>query len=346
MSQTGHAEHVDHGDGRMPIYGLKPCIIAGSASRALAARVAGYGHIDRIGAQITRFADSEVHIRLEESVRGRDAYIIQSTSEPANENLMELLILLDTLRRASAGRITAITPYYGYARQDRKSTGREPITAKLVANLITTAGADRVLALDLHSPAIQGFFDIGMDHTTAIKLLAADLKPRLPANSVIVSPDTGGVKRADQFVRALGLPLAIMHKRREGEDEVEIAAVIGDVAGCTPVIVDDIIATGGTIRKAVEALLKAGARPDARVVATHGVFCGDAARNLSHPAITEITVTDTIEPRESVAAMLPNLRVVGIGHLLADCVMRLHTGLSLSELFSLGGVPAGDAPPV
>lgn len=339
ISHTGHAGRAEQGDGRIPIYGMPPCIIAGSASYELARRVAEYGEIEQIGAKLTRFADSEIHIKLEQSVRGRDAYVIQSTSEPANENLMELLILLDTLRRASAGRITAITPYYGYARQDRKSTGREPITAKLVANLITTAGADRILALDLHSPAIQGFFDIGMDHSTAAKLLAADLKPRLPTNSVIVSPDTGGVKRADQFVKALGLPLAILHKRRASEESVEMAAVIGDVAGCVPVIVDDIIATGGTIRKAVETLVAAGALPDARVVATHGVFAGDAARNLTHPAISEVVVTDTIEPRPEVVRALPNLRVVGIGHLLADCVNRLHTGLSLSELFSFGGVP-------
>jgi ribose-phosphate pyrophosphokinase len=339
MLQAGHAEHTEHADGRIPIYGLPPCIIAGSASYALAGRISEYGNIERIGAKLTRFADSEIHIKLEESVRGRDAYVIQSTSEPSNENLMELLILLDTLRRASAGRITAITPYYGYARQDRKSTGREPITAKLVANLIATAGADRVLALDLHSPAIQGFFDIGMDHSTAAMLLAANLAPRLPANSVIVSPDTGGVKRADQFVKVLGLPLAILHKRRATAGSVEIAAVIGDVAGCTPVIVDDIIATGGTIRKAVETLLEAGALPDARVVATHGVFCGDVVRNLSHPGIREILVTDTIAPRPEVVNALPNLRIVGIGRLLADCVNRLHTGLSLSELFAIGGAP-------
>lgn len=339
ISQVGHAERLEHADGHIPIYGMPPCIIAGSASAELAARVAEHGQIERIGAKLTRFADSEIHIKLEESVRGRDAYVIQSTSEPANENLMELLILLDTLRRASAGRITAITPYYGYARQDRKSTGREPITAKLVANLITTAGADRVLALDLHSPAIQGFFDIGMDHSTATMLLAEHLRARLPTNSVIVSPDTGGVKRADQFVRALGLPLAILHKRRQAEDEVEIAAVIGDVAGCTPVIVDDIIATGGTIRKAVEALMAAGALPNAYVVATHGVFCGDAVVNLSHPAISEITVTDTIAQRPEVLSALPSLKIVSVARLLADCVNRLHTGLSLSELFSFSGAP-------
>lgn len=342
MSHTGRAERIERADDRSPVYGEPPCVIAGSASYALASRVAAYGGIQQIGAKLTRFPDSEIHIRLEESVRGRDAYVIQSTSDPTNEHLMELLILLDTLRRASAGRITAITPYYAYARQDRKSTGREPITAKLVANLITTAGADRVLALDLHSPAIQGFFDIGMDHSTAINLLAADLKPRLPANSVIVSPDTGGVKRADQFVQALGLPLAIMHKRRASEDSVEMVAVIGDVAGCAPVIVDDIIATGGTIRKAVETLLEAGALPEVRVVATHGVFCGDAVRTLKHPAIREIAVTDTIEPRPEVLAGLPNLRVVGIGRLLADCVDRLHKGHSLSELFSLGRMVSSD----
>ena len=341
-AQNNKGDQVERGDGRIPIYGMPPCIVAGSASNKLARRVTEYGGIEWIGAILTRFADSEIHIKLEASVRGRDAYVIQSTCEPANENLMELLILIDTLRRASAGRITAITPYYGYARQDRKSTGREPITAKLVANLIATAGADRILALDLHSPAIQGFFDIGMDHSTALNLLADDLKPRLPANSVIVSPDTGGVKRADQFVRALGLPLAILHKRRASEESVEIAAVIGDVSGCVPVIVDDIIATGGTIRKTVETLLAAGALPDARVVATHGVFAGDAVRKLTHPAIKEIVVTDTIEPRPEVVSGLPNLRVVGIGRLLADCVNRLHSGLSLSELFSLAGRPAAD----
>ncbi len=316
-----------------------PCLIAGSASRRLAQRIGELSGYAQVGVELRRFPDTEMHVRLAESVRGHDAFVIQSTCAPVNENLTELLILLDTLSRASAGRITAIIPYYGYARQDRKSTGREPITAKLVANLISAAGADRVLAIDLHSPAIQGFFDIGMDHPTAIPLLANALRGTIPPNSVIVSPDTGGVKRADFYASQLNLPIAILHKRRESGDSVEIAAVIGDVRGRAPIIVDDIIATGATIWEAVETLLRAGAQPDVRVVATHGVFAGDAARRLNHPAIKQVIVTDSIEtPLETVAA-LPTLEIVSIAQLLSDAIFRLHTGLSLSALFNVHGAP-------
>jgi len=317
-----------------------PCLISGMAMQELAAKVAQKAQIPLLDRRVERFPDSEMYVRLGESVRGRDAYIIQSTCAPVNDNLIELLILLDTLRRASAGRITAIIPYYGYARQDRKSSGREPITAKLVANLIAAAGANRVLAIDLHSPAIQGFFDIGMDHPTAIPLLADYLHAHTPRDSVIVSPDTGGVKRADSYAHLLGLPIAILHKRRRTADQVEIAAVIGDVRDKTPIIVDDIISTGGTIRQAVDTLLEAGARPDVRVVATHGVFAGDVARKLNHPAITEIVVTDTIPTRPEIAVALPTLRVVTVADLLASAIYRLHNGLSLSALFS------ADAPPI
>ncbi|HEX8981271.1 MAG TPA: ribose-phosphate pyrophosphokinase [Ktedonobacterales bacterium] len=316
-----------------------PCVLAGSASIHLAQRVASEHGFSQVGVELTRFPDSEMHIRLRESVRGHDAYIIQSTSAPVNENLAELLILIDTLSRASAGRITAIIPYYGYARQDRKSTGREPITAKLVANLISAAGANRVLSIDLHSPAIQGFFDIGMDHPTAIPLLANALRGKIPAQSVIVSPDTGGVKRADFFASLLDLPIAILHKRRADGENVEIAAVIGDVRDRTPIIVDDIIATGGTILEAVETLLKAGARPDARVVATHGVFAGAAAQRLTHPAIKQVLVTDSIELPPGVREQLPTLEVVSIAKLLGDAIYRLHNGLSLSALFNVSGIP-------
>lgn len=316
-----------------------PVIIAGSASRHLAQRIAERGGFTQIGVELTRFPDSEMHVRLAESVRGHDAFVIQSTSAPVNENLVELLIILDTLNRASAGRITAIMPYYGYARQDRKSTGREPITAKLVANLISAAGANRVLAIDLHSPAIQGFFDIGMDHPTAIPLLANALRGKIPQDSVIVSPDTGGVKRADFFANLLNLPIAILHKRRADGENVEIAAVIGDVRGRTPIIVDDIIATGGTLLEAVETLLRAGARPDVRVVATHGVFAGSAAQKLDHPAITQIVVTDSIETPEGLIDALPTLEVVSIDKLLGDAIYRLHNGLSLSALFAVNGLP-------
>src|SRR5262249_8683712 len=208
--------------------------------------------------------DGELYVRFEESVRGRDAYVIQPTCTPVNENLFELLLLIDTLRRASASRVTAIIPYYGYARQDRKFTGRDPISAKLVANLITAAGATRVLAIDLHSPAIQSFFDIGMDHLSAIQLLADDLKPRIPPESVIVSPDTGGVKRADTYAKLLGLPIAILHKRRASASEVEVAAVIGGIRGKGPDIGDGMITQGGTISKEVETLAPEGGGSEGR----------------------------------------------------------------------------------
>jgi ribose-phosphate pyrophosphokinase len=235
--------------------------------------------------------------------------------------------------------VTAIIPYYGYARQDRKFTGRDPISAKLVANLITAAGATRVLAIDLHSPAIQSFFDIGMDHLSAIQLLADDLKPRIPPDSVIVSPDTGGVKRADTYARLLGLPIAILHKRRTSASEVEVAAVIGDIRGKCPIIVDDMITTGGTIRKAVDTLARESGRSEVRVVATHGVLAGDAAHLLQHPAIAEILVTDTVPIAPHVRLALPQLRVVSVAGLLADAILRLHNGRSLSALFTREGAP-------
>jgi ribose-phosphate pyrophosphokinase len=320
-------------------FSAPPCLIAGSASRHLAQRIAELGGFAQVGVELTRFPDTEMHVRLVESVRGHDAFIIQSTCAPVNEHLVELLILIDTLSRASAGRITAIIPYYGYARQDRKSTGREPITAKLVANLISAAGANRVLAIDLHSPAIQGFFDIGMDHPTAIPLLANALRGKIPPDSVIVSPDTGGVKRADFFASQLQLPIAILHKRRADGDNVKIAAVIGDVRDRTPIIVDDIIATGGTLLEAVETLLRAGARSDVRVAATHGVFAGNAAQRLAHPAIKQIVVTDSIEIPAGLCEALPTLEVVSIAQLLGDAIYRLHNGLSLSALFNVNGIP-------
>jgi ribose-phosphate pyrophosphokinase len=316
-----------------------PCIISGSANELLAQEIARRLGTPLLDRRIERFPDGETYVRLASSVRGRDAYIIQSTCAPVNESLFELLLLLDTLRRASAGRLTAIVPYYGYARQDRKFTGREPITAKLVANLLAASGANRIVAVDLHSPAIQGFFDIGMDHLTAIPLLVEYLAARIPPESVIVSPDTGGVKRADLYARLLHLPIAILHKRRASAREVEMAAVIGDIRGKSPIIVDDIIATGGTIAQAVETLVRAGARPDVRIVATHGVLAGEAVTMLRHPSIAEIIVTDTVPIPERVRAALPALRVVTVADLLANAIRRLHSGLSLSELFARDAAP-------
>jgi ribose-phosphate pyrophosphokinase len=316
-----------------------PYLLAGSASPELGGDVSRLLGIPLLERRIDRFPDGETYVQLGQSVRGRDAYVLQSTSAPVNDNLFELLLLLDTLRRASAARITAIVPYYGYARQDRKSTGREPITAKLVANLIAAAGANRLVSIDLHSPAIQGFFDIGMDHLTAVPLLAEYLRDRIPPESILVSPDTGGVKRADFFARLLNLPIAILHKRRASAREVAIAAVIGDVRGKSPIIVDDIVATGGTIRQAVDTLVREGARPDVYVVATHGVLVGEAANALDHPAIRQVVVTDTIAIPAATRHAIPHLHVVSVAELIAAAIRRLHTGQSLSELFSKEGAP-------
>src|SRR5262249_14798449 len=271
-----------------------PALVAGSANLPLTEEISRRLHVPLLTRRIERFPDGEMYVRFEASVRGHDAYVIQPTCTPVNDNLFELLLLTDTLRRASASRVTAIIPSYGYPRQDRKFTGRDPITAKLVANLITAAGASRVLAVDLHSPAIQGFFDIGMDHLSAIPLLADDLKPRLPPESVVVSPHTRGGQRAGLYTPPPRPPLPLPHQRRANANEVEMAAVIGDIRGKCPIIVDDMISTGVTIRKAVDTLVRESGRTEVRVVATHAVLAGDAPRLLQHPALVEILVTDTI----------------------------------------------------
>lgn len=308
-------------------------LFSGSANPDLAQGVADSLGMALAERRITRFPDGEVHLQIRESVRGRDAFIIQSTCPPVNEHLMELFIMLDTLHRAAAARVTAIIPYYGYSRQDRKVVGREPITAKLVANLIASAGASRVLCIDLHSPAIQGFFEIGMDHLTAVYALARHIRHLNLKDCVIVSPDTGGVKRADTYASLLDLPLAILHKRRENADNVEIAAVIGDVQGKRPIVVDDIISTGGTLRRAADALINAGALPDITVAATHAVMAGNAMQQLDHPAIKRVIVSDTIPISLEKRRELPTLQIVSLAPMLAQAIVRLHRGQSLSELF-------------
>jgi len=310
-------------------------LYCGSANPALAASVADLLGLPLGGRLLRRFPDSEVHFQIEESIRGKDIYIVQSTSPPVNEHLMELLIMIDAFRRASAGRITCLIPYYGYSRQEKKTTGREPITAKLVANLLTTAGANRVVSIDLHVPAIQGFFDIGMDHLTAVPLLVEALSGRPRPNSVIVAPDVGRVKMAERFAHLLGdRPIAFLHKRRSSATAVDVAAVVGEVEGRAPLIVDDIIATGGTLAQAVRALLAAGARPEITIVATHPLFAGPAetiGERLGHPAIREILVTDTVSvPPDK---QLPTLRTVSVAPLLAETVRRLHAHESISAVF-------------
>jgi ribose-phosphate pyrophosphokinase len=309
-------------------------IYCGSATPELAQLIA-----DRLGRplgrrQLDHFADGELHVKIQESVRGRDIYIVQSTCPPVNEHLMELLVMIDAFRRASADRITAILPYYGYARQEKKSTGREPITAKLVANLLTTAGANRVVALDLHSPAIQGFFDIEMIHLTATPLLANYLTSHLDMReAILVSPDTGRVKVVEKYANLLDVPLVVMHKRRSGEqgEEVEVGAIVGSVEGKRPIIVDDMIATGNTISTCAKALLAVGAVPNMTVVSPHGVFSPPAEQQLALPAIAQIIVTDTI-PLHS-ASLRQKTEVISVAPLLAEAVLRLHQGRSISALF-------------
>ncbi len=315
----------------------------GASNPDLAAAVARELRMDLSPCTIDRFPDGEIHVQVSESVRGRDAYIIQSTCTTfdeatqrtisVNESLMELFIMLDTLHRANAARVTAILPYYGYARQDRKVAGREPITAKLVANLLAAAGASRVLAIDLHSPAIQGFFDIGMDHLTAMHALARHVRQANLADAVVVSPDTGGVKRADAFANLVNLPLAILHKRRADATSVKIHSVIGDVQGKRPIIVDDMITTGSTLRRAADALMEAGAQPDITIVAAHPVLIGNALEQLDHPAIKHIVVSDSIPVSFEKRRRLPALEVVSLAPLLAEAMVRLHRGQSLSALF-------------
>jgi len=309
-------------------------IYCGSATPELARRVAEQLSRPMGKCDVDHFADGETHVQIQQSARGRDIYIVQSTCPPANEHLMELLVMIDAFRRASAYRITAIVPYYGYARQEKKSTGREPITAKLVANLLTTAGANRVVALDLHSPAIQGFFDIEMIHLTAIPLLTDHLRTHLDVEgTVVVTPDTGRVKVAETYANLLNVPLVVMHKRRSGEhgEGVEVGAIVGSVEGKRPIIVDDIVATGSTIMTCSKALLNVGAVPNMTVVVTHGVFSSPSEQRLAAPEITQIIVTDTIPLQNT--ALLQKTIVISVADLLAEAIRRLHQGRSISTLF-------------
>jgi ribose-phosphate pyrophosphokinase len=309
-------------------------IYCGSATPELAVTVT-----ERLGLSLGRrdlhhFPDGECHVQIQQNARGRDIYIVQSTCHPVNEHLMELLVMIDAFRRASAGRITAVIPYYGYARQEKKSVGREPITAKLVANLLTTAGANQVVSIDLHSPAIQGFFDIGMIHLTAIPLLVNYVRTSVDVqDAVVVTPDTGRVKVADMYANLLNVPLVVMHKRRIGEhaQAVEVGAIVGSVEGKRPIIVDDIISTGTTISTCAQALLEAGALADISVVATHGVLTPSSVEKLAIPEIKRIVITDTIPQHQP--SLASKTIVISVSELLAETILRLHLGRSISALF-------------
>lgn len=310
-------------------------LLAGNSNPELAKDVAAYLEIPLTSASVRRFADEEIFVEIHENVRGQDVFVLQSTSAPANDNLMELLICIDALRRASAKRITAVIPYFGYARQDRKPGPRTPISAKLVANLITTAGASRVLSIDLHAGQIQGFFDLPVDNLFAAPVMAADIKARYPqhgGNMMVVSPDVGGVVRARALARRLeNAPLAIVDKRRERPGESEVMNIIGDVAGRFCVLVDDIVDSAGTLCNAAKALMNAGA---AGVVAyvTHGVLSGGAVARVEGSALTELIITDSIHAAPQVAAA-SRIRHLSIAPLLGEAIRRISDESSVSSLF-------------
>ncbi|MCQ4160708.1 ribose-phosphate pyrophosphokinase [Roseomonas sp. GC11] len=308
-------------------------IVACNSNRPLAEAVAAALNLPLTQASIRRFADMEVFVEIHENIRGEDVFVVQSTSYPANDNLMELLITLDALKRSSARRITAVIPYFGYARQDRKSGPRTPISAKLVANLITEAGADRVLTLDLHAGQIQGFFDIPVDNLYAAPLFARDILERYKGRDLmVVSPDVGGVVRARAIAARLHTDLAIIDKRRPRAGVSEVMNVIGDVEGRDCILVDDIVDSGGTLCNAAEALLKNGAR-SASVYVTHGVFSGGAVARIGAAPIEQMVVTDSIQATEAVRVS-SNIRQLTIAPLLAEAVRRISEESSVSTLFN------------
>lgn len=307
-------------------------IVACNSNRPLAEAVAAFLNMPLTAASIRRFADMEVFVEIHENVRGEDVFVIQSTSYPANDNLMELLITLDALRRGSARRITAVIPYFGYARQDRKSGPRTPISAKLVANLITEAGANRVLTMDLHAGQIQGFFDIPVDNLFAAPLFTRDIRERFAGRDImIVSPDVGGVVRARDIARRLNCDLAIIDKRRERAGVSEVMNVIGDVAGRDCILVDDIVDSGGTLCNAAHALIAQGAS-SVSVYTTHGVLSGGAAARITASPIRMMTITDSILATEAVR-LAHNIRQITIAPLLAEAMRRISDESSVSSLF-------------
>lgn len=309
-------------------------LIAGNSNQPLARAVADYLGMALTEASIRRFSDSEIFVEVQENVRGEDVFLIQSTSYPANDHLMELMITLDALKRASARRVTAVIPYFGYARQDRKPGPRTPISAKLVANLITTAGANRVLSIDLHAGQIQGFFDIPVDHLYARPVIVEDIKAQFaanPENVMIVSPDVGGVVRARSLAGKIGADLAIVDKRRERANSSEVMNIIGDVKGRDCILFDDIVDTAGTLCNAASALMEQGANSVSAYV-THGVLSGPAVERVEKSVLRSLVVTDSIAPADNVKNC-KNIRVLSLAPLLAEGIRRISEESSVSSLF-------------
>lgn len=307
-------------------------LLSCNSNEPLARAMAAYLNVPLTQASIRRFPDMEVFVEIHENVRGEDVFVVQSTCFPCNDNIMELLVTLDALKRASARRITAVIPYFGYARQDRKPGPRTPISSKLVANLITTSGADRVLTVDLHAGQIQGFFDIPLDHLFAIPVLVADIKAQFGDESLmVVSPDVGGVVRARALARRIDADLAIVDKRREKAGVSEVMNIIGDVAGRTCILHDDIVDSAGTLCNAAQALIDNGAK-EVYAYVTHGVLSGAALERVSNSVLKSLVITDSI-PLNAEAKKIANIRTVSIAPLLAEAVRRISEESSVSSLF-------------
>jgi ribose-phosphate pyrophosphokinase len=307
-------------------------IFSGSSNRELADSIWKYVEIPPGRIEVTKFSDGESYVEVGENVRGVNCFVVQSTCAPVNHNLMELLIMIDALKRASAGSIIAVLPYFGYARQDRKVRPRTPISAKLVANLIAAAGADRVLSIDLHAGQIQGFFDIPVDHVYAMPIFIDYLRPRFQsANTVVVSPDAGGVERARAYSKRLDASLAIIDKRRSAPNVSEVMHLIGDVKGKDAIIVDDMIDTAGTLVQAARAVMEAGAR-SVCASASHGVLSGPAIQRIDDSPLTEVCITDTV-PLSEAGRNCKKIKVLSVARLLGEAVKRIHHGDSISSLF-------------
>ena len=305
-------------------------LYSGSSNRALAEQVAASLGVELGQVHLSKFKSGELYAQFPDSVRGVDVYLLQSFSPPINDHFVELLLMIDALKRSSVGRINVIVPYFGYGRQEKQGNHREPISAKVVADVLTTVGAHRVITLDLHAAAIQGFFNIPVDHLTALNVLADEVRSMNLKNAVVVSPDAGRAKTAEKFAAILDLPMAIMHKGRPSHNEAVITHLIGDVKDKTPVVIEDIIDTGGTIVQVVDTLVAMGARQNAVLCATHGVFSTPAETRLRHPAIAQVLVTDSLPLPDSMRDV--PIKVLPIAPLLARTIDRLHQNLALTTM--------------
>ncbi|MBI4116031.1 MAG: ribose-phosphate pyrophosphokinase [Candidatus Omnitrophica bacterium] len=312
-------------------------VLAGNSNLQLFKEICAHLNVPEGKTLVTKFPEGETHVQIQQNIRGRDVFIVQSTCTPPNDHLMELLILIDAARRASASRITAVLPFFGYARQDRKDKPRVPITAKLVANLVTVSGADRVLAMDLHAGQIQGFFDIPVDHLYSINVLSGYFRKKKLKNLVVVTPDVGGLKMARAYAKVLGAPFAIVDKRRESDRKTQVMNIVGEVKGQNVLLVDDLISTGGSLVEAAQALKKEGAL-DVYAAVVHAVLADPAIERIKNSNLKELVVTNSIPiPKKR---QISKIKVLSVASLLAEAIMRIHSNESVSSLFARVGVEA------